>query len=609
MSRARATISRFAARMAPVALAALAAGWPLAAAAQQAGGLRGALASDTVDPLRPPGPAEPLAPLKPAPLSARSAIAPAAAPARPRKQAEDLDDELAGASDDDGSVDAAARARQRARDTLPDPTVARRPTEAPATTTAAKPASGTKAAKPARQLDTQTSTGTVPTKSIDAADLERNIAARPTGERATPIEGLGRPPEQSPFEPPGMRVGTFLLRPTLDQGIEWTSNATNTAGGSSDFVSDTTLRLDAASDWARHSASLDAYGTYRTSVTGSGFSEFRGAANAALGLDLGNALRLDTTLGYERKPEDASSPVDITGAIGRPLRQTLSASAGLEKAVGKLPFGLTGAVSRDTYGDVALAAGVRRMENLPASFRLTILRIARRPSSAARASPGNTAAGGTLSQADRNQTLYSMVLRGGYEVSPALTPFVEAELGRRLYDNATDSSGYSRSANRYGARAGLAFDLGEKLNGEVSAGWLSEKPDDARLSAVSGLSAAGNVQWSPVRGTIVSLTGSTQVEGSTTPGQSGSILYSSTLGVSRELRANLTGAATVGADWRRYAGTGDRDLTWSTEASLTWWLWRYAGIKARARHEQTTSTIAGRDSQTDSIYLGVTLRR
>ena len=573
MSRARATISRFAARMAPVALAALAAGWPLTAAGQQAGGLRGALASDTVDPLRPPGPAEPLAPLKPAPLSARSAIAPAAAPARPRKQAEDLDDELAGASDDDGSVDAAARARQRARDTLPDPTVARRPTEAPATTTAAKPASGTKAAKPARQLDTQTSTGTVPTKSIDAADLERNIAARPTGERATPIEGLGRPPEQSPFEPPGMRVGTFLLRPTLDQGIEWTSNATNTAGGSSDFVSDTTLRLDAASDWARHSASLDAYGTYRTSVTGSGFSEFRGAANAALGLDLGNALRLDTTLGYERKPEDASSPVDITGAIGRPLRQTLSASAGLEKAVGKLQFGLTGAVSRDTYGDVALAAG------------------------------------GTLSQADRNQTLYSMVLRGGYEVSPALTPFVEAELGRRLYDNATDSSGYSRSANRYGARAGLAFDLGEKLNGEVSAGWLSEKPDDARLSAVSGLSAAGNVQWSPVRGTIVSLTGSTQVEGSTTPGQSGSILYSSTLGVSRELRANLTGAATVGADWRRYAGTGDRDLTWSTEASLTWWLWRYAGIKARARHEQTTSTIAGRDSQTDSIYLGVTLRR
>jgi hypothetical protein len=567
MSRARATISRFAVRMAPVALAACAAGWPLAAAAQQADGLRGALAA--ADPLRPPGPAEPLLPQQPAPLSERGAIATTAAPARPLKQAEELDDELAGARDDDGGIDAATRARQRARAVLPDPTLAQRPGEQPADTTGA-PA----AAKPkiARALDTQP-TGTVPAKSIDKADLDRNTAARSTAERAMPIEGLGRPPEQNPFDPPGMRFGTFLLRPTLEQGIEWTSNATNTAGGSSDFVSDTTLRMEAASDWARHSASFDAYGTYRTSVTGSGFSEFRGAANAALGLDLGNALRLDTALGYERKPEDASSPVDITGTVGRPLRETFSASAGLQKTTGKLQLGLTAAANRNTYGDVGLVGG------------------------------------GTLPQADRNQTLYSMVLRGGYEISAALTPFVEAELGRRLYDNATDSSGYSRSANRYGARAGLAFNLGEKLNGEVSAGWLSEKPDDARLSAVSGLSAAGNVQWSPVRGTIVSLTGSTQVEGTTTPGQSGSILYSSTLGVSRELRANLTGAATIGADWRRYTGTGDRDLTWSAEASLTWWLWRYAGIKARARHEQTTSTIAGRDSKTDSIYLGVTLRR
>ena len=556
MPRVRVSISRFATRVAPCALAALVAGWPLAAAAQQAGGLRGALAVGTM--------ADPLDPLRPAPLSTRGALAPATAPTRPPKPAEDLDGELAGAPDDDG---AAARARKRAKDTLPDPTAATRAAEAPDSGAAPDP----KPAKaPAKTLDAQLSTGTVRARSIDAADLERNVAARSTAERATPVEGAGRPLERAPFDPPGIRLGSFLLRPTLEQGIEWTSNVTNTAGGGSDFVSGTTLRLDAASDWARHSASLDAYGTYRTSVTGSGFSEFRGAANAALGLDLGEYLRLDTKLGYERKPEDGSSPA---GTAGRPLKQTLSASAGLSRTVGKLRLGLTAAANRDTFGDVALSGG------------------------------------GTLSQADRNETLYSLVLRGGYEASPALTPFVEAELGRRLYDNAIDASGYRRSADRIGARAGLAFDLGEKLNGEVSAGWLSEKPDDARLSAVSGLSAAGNLQWSPVRGTTISLTGSTQVEGSTIPGRSGSILYSSTLGISRDLRANLTGAATLGADWRRYAGTSDRDLTWSAEASITWWLWRYAGIKARARHEQTTSTLPGRDSKTDSVYLGVTLRR
>lgn len=578
MSRARAEsrCRRFATGVAPVALAVLAA-FSTPSPAQQATGLRGGLVADAgatrADPLDPPAPAEPLQPLQPAPLAVQGAMATPATTPRPRLQVEDTDDELDGAPADDES---AARARQRARATLPDPNLAARPAaaEQPAqasaqTSTQAPTRAGSKAAA----ADAQLSTGTVRTKSIDAADLERNTAARPQSERAAAIEGLGRATEQNPFDPVGLRVGSFLLRPTLDQGIEWTSNATNTAGGSSDFVSETTLRLDATSDWARHSASLNGYGTYRSSVTGSGYSEFRGGADAALGLELGDGLRLDSRLAYERKPEDASSPVDIVGAIGRPLRQTLTASTGLATTAGKLQFGVTANASRDIYGDAPLAGG------------------------------------GTLSQADRNQTLVGLTLRGGYEASPALTPFVEAELGRRLYDNRVDAAGYSRSANRLGARAGLSFDLGEKLNGEVAAGWLSEKPDDTRLSAVSGLSAAGNLQWSPVRGTIVNLTGSTQVEGSTTPSQSGSILYSSTLGVSRELRANLTGSATLGADWRRYTGTSDRDFTWSAETSLTWWLGRHAGLKARARHEETTSTIAGRASQANSVYLGLTLRR
>jgi len=573
MTRARATTGSrlLARRMAPVVLAMLAAGWPLAAAAQQADGLRGALASGapTAGPLRPAPRAGPLDPVRATPLSAQGAMARTTAPARPLKQTGEQDEELDGASADE---DRAARAARRRRDTLPDPTLARRADETQAPDTpAADGADGTDGTD--GSSDAGLVTGTVRASRIDAADPERNAAARPTTERAMPLEGPGRPPERDPYDAPGLRVGTFLLRPTLDQGIEWTSNATNMAGGGSDFVSGTTLRLDAASDWARHSASFDGYGTYRTSVTGSGLSEFRGAANAALHLDLGHALRLDSRLGYERKPEEASSPVSIAGAASRPLRSTYSAGAGLEKTAGRLQLGLAGGLTRNTYGDVALTGG------------------------------------GFLSQADRNHTLYTATLRGGYAASPALAPFLEAETGRRLHDAATDSAGYTRSATRYGIRAGLAFDFGEKLNGEISAGWLSEKPDDARLAAVSGLSAAANVQWSPVRGTIVSLTGATEVEGSTTPGQSGSLLYSSTLAVSRELRANLTGTAALDAAWRRYAGTGDRDFTWGAEASLTWWLWRYAGLKARARHEQTTSTLAGRDSRTTSVYLGVTLRR
>lgn len=525
--------------------------------AQDSGALRGSFLLDREDLLGGPAAQRPQ-------LADRGPI-PQYRPVSPGALPDDqLDEELDGG---DEEADAPRRRPVANRAALPENLgAAREGEEAPGERRT------TAATAPPEARDPST-TGTVPARGVDALDLERNTAAMPASERTAAIETLAREAEEDPYQPTGIRLGTFILRPALEQGIEWNSNASGTAGGSADFLSETTLRLNAASDWSRHSASFDAFGTYRTSVTGTGFSDFRGGADARLNLELGNEFTLNSALGYQRRPEDASSPASIPGTASRPIRQALSGSVGLEKGVGKLRLGATGAANRNVYGDAELSTG------------------------------------GILPQADRNQTLYSLALRGGYEISPALTPFVEAEYGRRIYDNRVDAGGYMRSANRYGLRAGAEVDLGEKLNGELSAGWIFENPDDARLGAVSGLSVQGNLLWSPIRGTLVALTGSTEVEGSTTPGASGSILYASTLGVSRELRANLTGTATLGAAWRNYAGSSDRDLTLSAEASLTWWLNRYAGIRGRARHELTDSTIAGRNARSTSVYLGVTLRR
>ena len=45
---------------------------------------------------------------------------------------------------------------------------------------------------------------------------------------------------------------------------------------------------------------------------------------------------------------------------------------------------------------------------------------------------------------------------------------------------------------------------------------------------------------------MVGLSGRRRVEGTTTAGESGSILYSGRLSIEREIRANLTGNAVVG---------------------------------------------------------------
>jgi hypothetical protein len=435
--------------------------------------------------------------------------------------------------------------------------------------TPADPAARKRAGKLESEQD-ETTTGTV---RVGTVDSDVTLKTEPDSERAEAIEGLERTPEENPYQALGIRAGSFILRPTLETGITATSNADYSQNGASAILSESTLRLDAASDWSRHAASINAYGTLRRSISGAKVDEKYAGVDGRLRFDLGNEFTALASLGYTINPESASSPVVIVGTVGRPIKQTLTGSLGLAKEVGKLRLGLTGNVERDWYGDAELSAG------------------------------------GMLSQRDRNFTLGTVVLRTGYEISPALTPFVEGEIGRRSYELRLDSSGYERSSDRLAARAGIELDLGEKLSGEFSAGWLREKFDDDRLPAISGATVNADLDWSPQRGTTIGLSGSTTVEGSTTAGESGSILYSGNVNVERQIRANLTGALGYGAGYRDYTGSNAHDLTLSAEAGVTYWLNRYAGITGRVRHEQQTSNLPGRDYKVESAFLGLRFQR
>jgi hypothetical protein len=465
-----------------------------------------------------------------------------------------------------------ARSRKPDRSSTQDQDASLKPGEKPAPNPASKAKAAAKAASAdvTEPEETQEQPANQRAPSVNSEErqpLDRGV------ERTGSIEGRNKKPEDDPFAAVGIRAGSFILRPTIEQGVTATSNADSSSGGSPAVLSDTTLRHNAISDWRENSASLDGYTTYRKTLSGDEVKDVRGRVDATLNIDLDRDWRAIAKLGYEAAPESASSPVVIQDTVSQPLRQTLDGSLGIEKAIGKARFGLTGAVEHDVYGDAKLSSG------------------------------------GTLSQKDRDSTLYTATLRGGYEISPALTPFVEIETGRRLYSQRIDNSGFERSATRLGARAGVELDMGEKLAGEFSAGWLREAIDDDRLEPISGATVNADLKWSPERGTIVGLSGTTIVEGTTNAGESGSLLYSCRLSLERKIRDNLTGGAAVGADWRDYVGSDGHDLTLSAEASLTWWLNRYAGLTTRARTEKLTSNLPGRDETTNSIFVGLKLQR
>lgn len=411
---------------------------------------------------------------------------------------------------------------------------------------------------------------------VIADDDEGARAGRVEAEnrRLDTVEGGGlRGAQDDAYAAPGIRAGTFILRPVLEQGIGRTSNASSSAGGRASTYSQTGLRLDGVSDWSRHSAAFSADGTFRRSLSGARISEARGGVEGRLRLDLIDGYVADASLGYRAAPESASSPVDIGDVAEQPLRHTITGGLGLSRQAGKVRLGLRGEAIRQIHDDADLVGG------------------------------------GRLDQSDRDSTLATLSLRAGYELSPAIVPFVEVEAGRRYMDNRRDAAGFERSADRFAALAGVELDLGDKLRGEISAGWLTERPDDPRLRDISAPYAAASLVWSPEQGTTLALTASTTVETTTAPCESGSVLYGGTALLTRELRSNLTATAQAGVEWRDFCSTDNYDITWHAEAGLTYWLNPYSGISGRLRYEEMTSDMPGRDYDETSAYLGMIFRR
>lgn len=423
-----------------------------------------------------------------------------------------------------------------------------------------------------REIIAPVSASATPGDEDEAEPESAGLRTRPSNERVAAIEAIDRRAETDPYAPVGIRLGLFQLFPSLEQGIAWTSNAEYSQDKQPAWVSETTLRLSGQSDWSRHSAAFSAFATLRKSVAGHRISDPSAGFDGRLRLDLADDYAATARLAYALRRETATSAVVIPGVVAQPMMHQFTGELGIARETGKLRLALTGSLQREIFEDAELIGG------------------------------------GVLDQGDRDATLATAVLRIGYEVSPALVPFVEAEIGRRRHDRALDAAGYARSANRLGLRAGIAFDLGEKFSGEVSGGWLTENPEDDRLAAISGISAAAAVEWSPVRGTDLRLDLDTTVEGSTLAGSTGSLLYSAQLGIARQVRANLTATLGGGLALRDY-GDGGQEWLANAGAGFTWWMNRNLGLTGRANYQTVRSDLPGRSTDTTTFFLGVNLRR
>jgi hypothetical protein len=366
--------------------------------------------------------------------------------------------------------------------------------------------------------------------------------------------GTGSVPQDDPFAAFGFRIGSWRAFTSLEQTLGYSTNINGVAMGEGGAFSQTQIDLSLQSDWSRHSARIDASGTFEKPFTSEAEDLPSANVSAGLTLDLIDGVSADFGANYGYTTESVTASTITSSASERPGVHSFGGSAGISRSGNKLSYALRGSVGRTLYEDISLTAG------------------------------------GSESQTDRNNTLYSVIGRVGYEVSPVLSPFVELEAGIRDYDDKLDRNGDNRNSVIMGARAGLEVDLGEKLNGEISAGYRIEDFEDSNLKNLESVTIDGNIVWSPERDTTIEFAAQTGFSGSTTSGQNGSVIFGADVTGTEQINDRLSITANGSLDISRQDDGSRTDTVWSAGAGFNYWVNRFMAFTGSVEHSIQQST-------------------
>jgi hypothetical protein len=378
--------------------------------------------------------------------------------------------------------------------------------------------------------------------------------------------------EEDPFAPTGIAIGTFIIRPSIEVGV----NATDNPAGTPEKNYAAGLIVAPEVLIARDGARLDVEGELRGEAIlypEDEFDEREAEARLAVRYDLTSRTELEAEAAYLYDLDRFSDPNTPDAAAERPAVHELEAGLGVTQRFGRLALGVAGTVERSVHEDVALSGG------------------------------------GTASRGELDNTEYGFRLRTSYEASPAFAPFVEAGAGRRDFDQEVDDSGFERSSLWGELRGGLIFDRGGKLRGEVSLGYRSEDLEDENLDDLDGMIAEAAILWSPRRLTEVHFDFSTELRPTSIPDSSGSLLYSGTLTVARRVGARFRLEAGAGLDREHFEGVDRDDVTYTGFTGFTYAFNRAASLKARYVYEQTESDDPSADAKVNSVSMRIRVQR
>ena len=295
--------------------------------------------------------------------------------------------------------------------------------------------------------------------------------------------------EQEPYDPIGIRVGSFVYFPEVTVAGETTSNVLRRAPAADDVSAELLTRARLVSNWNVHALEFNASGL--TSF----HNEFPSENDAAWNVEARGRL-------------DVSRSTNVQGLIARDVRQEGRST------IDAAQFGDRAQVTTDS-ADLTLN---HRFNRLSVQLRGGYDDIDYGPS------------GTSTSNADRDTSISTEAVRTTWQFKPSFSVFGEIETNQRRYDEAAVADGFSRDSDGQRFRAGIDFgSTGRIVRGEFSLGYGSQDPSDPGLSDVDGVLIDANVAWRLSELTTLRFLAGTDFYDTNTAGSAG--VVSRTVGV------------------------------------------------------------------------------
>jgi hypothetical protein len=405
------------------------------------------------------------------------------------------------------------------------------------------------------------------------------LAAAPPGTPPVePIEEI-RPPKkrkahvepEDPYAPLGIRAGAFDLFPAVELSGGYNTNPGQSHDAKGAALVSVLPELKAQSNWSRHELKAELRGSY------TGYSPdqtptlsrpyFNGKVDGRVDVTRDTRIDLDTHLLVST--DNPNSPNLQAGLAKLPIFATFGGSAGVGQKFNRFDLSLKGTAERTVYQQSQLTDG------------------------------------STASNDDRNFDQYGGILRGGYELSPGVTPFVEFGADTRVHDLNTDFFGFQRDSKGLTGKAGTTFELSKLLTGEIALGYTRRVYQDSRLQDTAGLIGDASLTWTASALTTVRLTGSSTVGESTQPGVSGVLYRDVGLQVDHAFRRWLIGSVKVGFGLDDYVGDSREDNRYSAGVGLTYKFDRSWQVKGEVRQDWLHSNFSGNNYSATTFLLGL----